>query len=159
MSNQYIKQINNQNFVYPNFELAEYDVNIIHNINNNSVSGTVNSFNTTYVSSTGITFSLNFTWYGNGAEVFSGNTYGRRIVSVHMDTPNSPYFKPWRMVGSVAISNASSIIYYTTTYSFTISPTNLQESNFVSGLYNFDIRFIGANATYPVCQTLNITVP
>ena len=52
MSNQYIPQINNQNFVYPNYELAEYDVDIIHDINNNSVSGFVTSFSAQTVTST-----------------------------------------------------------------------------------------------------------
>lgn len=157
MSNQYIKQINNQNFVYPNFDLAEYDVNILHNINNNSVSGVVNSLTATYVTSTGITFNFSYTWYGNGAELYSGNSTNRKIVSIHMDTPNSPYFKPWRMV--TYFTTTGSIVSITGTSGFTVTPSNLQEPNFVSGIYNFDIRFIGANATYPVCQSLSITVP
>jgi len=58
MSNKYISQINKQNFVYPNNDIAEYDVDIIHDINNNSVSGTVTNFTATTVTTTGITYSL-----------------------------------------------------------------------------------------------------
>ena len=41
MSKKYVGQVNSTNFVYPNATIAEYDQTIIHDINNNMVSGNV----------------------------------------------------------------------------------------------------------------------
>ena len=62
MSKKYIKQVDSQNFVYPNYGITEYDTEIIHDINNNSVSGTVSNFSATTVSYSSITFSFNYTF-------------------------------------------------------------------------------------------------
>jgi len=71
MSRKYIRQQILQDFVYPNNEVSQYDVdNIVHDINNNSVSGTVNSFSGTSVTATGITISYSATWNLNGAEPY-----------------------------------------------------------------------------------------
>ena len=64
---KYIPQLNNQNFVFPNYDLVEYDVDIIHNLNEYSVSGTVTNFTGTSITSSGATFSYNYTWNKNNA--------------------------------------------------------------------------------------------
>ena len=50
MSRKYISQVNNQNFVFPNNEVSEYDVEIIHDVNDNCVSGSVINFSATTIS-------------------------------------------------------------------------------------------------------------
>jgi hypothetical protein len=70
MSTRYIPQINETNFVFPNYELSEYDVDIIHSINDNSVSGTVTNFIVSGTPrTTGITFTYDYTWSKNNAQV------------------------------------------------------------------------------------------
>ena len=158
MSNQYIKQVNNQNFVYPNFELAEYDVNIIHNINNNSVSGTVTSFNATTISSTGITLSYSASWSLNGAEPFILKVPNQTSAwSIHAMGSGQTYFKPWRLVSNTQITNG--LTTYTINSSFTITPSQMGLTTFVSGTYYFEFRFIGSNAIFPVNISRTITVP
>ena len=155
---KYISQINNQNFVYPNYDLAEYDVDIIHNINNNSISGFVTSFSAVTVSSSSITLNLNATWVKNNADVFIRNTNVLSYLSIHAMTPNQLYYKPWRVVTSASNStlNATTLTY---NQNFSITPSQFGLSIFVSGTYYFEIRFIGATSIFPVCRTLSITVP
>jgi hypothetical protein len=74
MGRKYIKQRTSSNFVYPNNSLEEYDVEIVHDINNNSVSGTTTAISGSSISSSGITFSFNYTWAQNNAELFSLGT-------------------------------------------------------------------------------------
>ena len=154
---KYIPQINNTNFVYPNYNLAEYDVEIIHNINDNSVSGTVNSFIVSGVSSSSMSVRMDATWYLNGAEPFVRNTGVYGIMSLHMLGSSQTYFKPWRAVGSVSLGTLQSS--YNFISNSTVTPSQLGLSTFTSGTYYFEIRFIGATSIYPVCQTLSITVP
>ncbi len=59
---KYIKQIINQDFVYPNNEVSEYDQEIVHDLNENSVSGTVVTLTATTATSTGMTFTISTTW-------------------------------------------------------------------------------------------------
>ena len=74
MTRKYIRQQILQDFVYPNNEISQYDVdNIVHDINDNSVSGVVNSFSATTVTSTGLTISYSATWNRNGAEPWIRN--------------------------------------------------------------------------------------
>lgn len=163
MSYRYIPQENNENFVFPNYDLAEYDVDIIHQINSNSVSGVVNSFTATSVSSTAITLNYNLTWYQNGAEIYRRPSTGNvGVWSVHALTSNQTYFKPWRMIGSASISAGSytgQTSYTPTTTINTITPSQCGVASFTSGTYYFEVRFIGANSIYPVCITLPLTIP
>ena len=74
MSKKYIAQINNSNFVYPNNKLAEYDVEIIHELKENSVSGTTSGLSISYNSGTGnISISFTYQWLLNSAEPFISN--------------------------------------------------------------------------------------
>jgi hypothetical protein len=142
----YKPQIDNQNFVYPNFDLAEYDVDIIHTPNNNSVLGTVTSISATTVSSSSITITWSGTWSLNGAEplqvnakVNTGNT---RTYSLHVMGPNQIYYKPWRMVTAAATTFGATNVTYTNT-TVTFIPTYLGLTTFTTGTYYFEFRFIG----------------
>lgn len=156
MSNKYIPQINNQNFIYPNNDLPEYDINIIHDINDNSVSGTITNFSATYISSTDLYFTYDYTWSKNGAEPFISTGGNIRLVSVHMMVAGQTYFKPWRLVDVVS-SGTTTGTTYSGTKTFTVFPIGLGVTSFTNGTYYFEFRFIGANAIYPICQTYTIS--
>jgi hypothetical protein len=155
---RYIPQINNQNFVYPNFDLAEYDVDIIHIPNDNSVTGVVTSFSATTVSSTGITVTTTNTWTRNGAEVFIRNNGAMQIYTLHVMAAGQDYYKPWRLIGSNSTFSTGSTTFTTTNRAVTFTPADLGLTTFVSGNYYFEFRFVGATAIYPICQTLSITI-
>jgi hypothetical protein len=159
MSRKYIRQQILQDFVYPNNEVSQYDVdNIVHDINDNSVSGTVNSFSATTFNSTGLTISYNITWNLNGAEPWIRNSNVLGILSVHMLAPNQNYYKPWRIVTSLGNANIS-LTTLTETNSFTVTPSQMGLSTFTNGTYYFEVRFIGHRSIYPVCVNLNLLLP
>ena len=83
----YKPQIDNTNFVYPNFDLAEYDVDIIHVPNDNSVSGVVTSFSAITISSSSITVRTTNTWTRNGAEGFIRDNGALQIYTLHAIQP------------------------------------------------------------------------
>jgi hypothetical protein len=156
MSRKYIKQVDNDNFVYPNNNLAEYDIEIIHDINNNSVTGSVINFSATTISSSSITFSFGYTWTKNGAEPFILNNGHLSLVSVHCFVNGQQYYKPWNLVYEINTSdpNATSV---TGIETFTITPGQFGLGSFTDGMYYFEFRFIGHRAVYPVCASLNVT--
>jgi hypothetical protein len=156
---KYISQINNQNFVYPNYDLAEYDVDIVHTINNTSVSGFVTSISAVTVSSTSISIRHTNTWVRNGAEVFIRPTNALQLYSLHVMAPNQLYYKAWRMIDQNSTLSTGSTAFPTTNRLVTFTAANLGLTTFVSGVYNFEFRFIGATSIFPVCAPLSILVP
>ena len=154
---KYIPQLNETNFVYPNFELSEYDVDIIHNINSNSVSGTVTNFSATTIASTGMTFTHNWTWSKNSAEPYISTSGQIHLLSVHMIAGGQTYFKPWRLVDIVTSGTTGSTT-YSGSNTVTVTPAMMGLTTFTSGTYYFEIRMIGLKSIYPICQTLSITV-
>lgn len=158
MSRKYIKQQIVQNFVYPNNEKDEYDVEIVHDINNNCVSGNVVTLSATTISSTGITLSYNFQWNANGAELFKMEDNNYSYVSLHMMAPNQVYMKPYRVVFNV---ESSTLYTSTTTFSGTtvVTPSQLGLSSLPSGTYYYEVRFIGHRCLYPVCGSISGVVP
>jgi hypothetical protein len=158
MSNKYISQINNQNFVYPNYDLAEYDVEVIQNINDNSVSGTVSNFVVSGTArTTGITFTHNWTWAKNNADVFISAAGQIHLLSVHMIAGGQTYYKPWRCVDIVTSGTTGSST-YSGSNTVTVTPSMMGLTTFSSGTYYFEIRMIGLKSIYPICQTLTVTV-
>jgi hypothetical protein len=155
----YKPQIENQNFVYPNFDLAEYDVDIIQVPNDNSVSGVVTSFSATTVSSSSITVRTTNTWTRNGAEGFIRNNGALQIYTLHAMASGQNYYKPWRLIGSNSIFTTGSTTFTSTNRDATFTPADLGLTTFVSGNYYFEFRFVGATGIFPVCRTLNITIP
>jgi hypothetical protein len=157
MTRKYIRQQILQDFVYPNNEVSQYDVdNIVHDINDNSVSGVVNSFSATTFNSTGLTISYNTTWNLNGAEPWIRNSSALGILSVHMLAPTQNYYKPWRVVTSSSNVDVTTL---TQTLSFSVTPSQVGLSTFTSGTYYYEVRFIGHRSIYPVCVNLNLTLP
>lgn len=156
MSQKYIKQVDSVNFVYPNYELAEYDIDIIHEINNNSISGSVTTFSATTVSTSAITISYNMTWIKNNAEVFISDSGNLNLWSIHVMGPTQQYYNPFRMVDYQSTGNtvATSVNKVGT---FTMLPSDLGLNSFGDGIYNFDIRFIGHRSILPICYQLNIS--
>ena len=155
---KYIPQLNNQNFVFPNYDLAEYDVDIIHDINDYSVSGTVTNFVVSGTArTTGITFTHDYTWSKNSAQTFISTSGNLHLLSVHMIAGGQTYFKPFRLVDLV-----TTIYTGTTTDSgsntVTVTPSMMGLTTFITGTYYFEIRMIGLKAIYPICQTLTVTV-
>lgn len=158
MSKKYIRQVINQDFVYPNNEVYEYDIDIVHDINDNSVSGTVTNFTTTFFSSSAMVLSFDWTWAKNNAEPFIASNGKLNLFSVHMMAEGQDYYKPFRLVdyedtSSTGITTASG-----TFTSVTITPSMVGLSSFfVGGTYYFEIRFIGHRAIYPVCLSFTGT--
>jgi hypothetical protein len=158
MSTKYIPQINETNFVFPNYELSEYDVDIIHNINDLSVSGTVTNFVVSGTArTTGITFTHDWTWSKNSAEPFISNSGQIHLLSVHMIAGGQTYYKPWRCVDIVTSGTTGSST-YSGSNTVTVTPSMVGLTTFSSGTYYFEIRMIGLKSIYPICQTLSITV-
>ena len=156
---KYIGQVNSDNFVYPNNTLAEYDVEIIHDINNNSVSGTTTGFSALYNGGTGnIGISFTYIWNKNNAEPFIDDNNQLHVLSVHMSDPTKKYYKPWRMISGVTSSNISATT-VTDTFLIIVTPAMMGLSYFTAGTYDFEIRFIGKRAIYPICQTTTVVVP
>ena len=160
MGRKYIKQIINENFIYPNDNVAEYDVEIVHDINNNCVSGTVTNFSATTVTSTGITFTHNTTWALNNAEPFIRNSNVLSIYSIHCIVPGQSYYKPWRLVQSRANANIAATTFSETGSTFTITASQMGVTRFVNGQYYFEFRMIGHRCIFPICVNLNVsTIP
>lgn len=156
MGNKYIGQINNTNFVYPNAYLAEYDIELIQDINENYVTGSIANFTATTATSTGMTITFDYAWSKNDADVFISNGT-LKVLSVHMLAAGQTYFKPWRLVGAVTTASTTATT-LTGTPSFTVTPAMLGLASFVTGTYYFEVRMIGQKAIYPICQTLSITI-
>ena len=157
MGRKYIKQIINQNFIYPNDDVSEYDIEIVQDINNNCVSGTVSNFSATTVASTGITFTYNTTWALNNAEPFIRNSNALAIYSIHCIAPGQSYYKPWRLVNSRSYTPITATTYSETGATFTITPSQMGLTRFTNGVYYFEFRMIGHRCIFPICANLTIS--
>jgi len=164
MSRKYISQVDNQNFVFPNNEVAEYDVEIIHDVNDNCVNGSVIAFSATTISSSGMTISFDYTWNLNGATPYERNSGAVSVLSLHMMGPTQNYYKPFLCVGRFVFSNipitsiASGVTPGFSRLSFVVTPAMLGLAAFTTGTYYFEIKFIGERCVFPVCFSQSITV-
>lgn len=159
MSRKYIRQQILQDFVYPNNEVSQYDVdNIVHDINDNSVTGTVNSFDIPTFTTNSITINWNVTWNLNGAEPWIRNSNLLGIASLHMLVPGQNYYRPWRIVGSLANANIT-LTGITTTQVSVITPSQVGLTTFPNGTYYFEVRFIGHRSIYPICLSRVLNPP
>ena len=157
MSKKYIRQVINQDFVYPNNEVYEYDIDIVHDINDNSVSGTVTNFSATTFNASSIVLSFDWTWAKNNAEPFIASNGKLNLFSLHMMAEGQDYYKPFRLVDYEDTSSTGVTTASGTFTSVTITPSMLGlTSFFISGTYYFEVRFIGHRAIYPVCLSLNL---
>jgi hypothetical protein len=165
MSRKYVGQINSKNFVYPNQNLAEYDVEIIHDINDNCVSGTITDITVSSSSSTGITITHNGTFLTNGAQpfitTFANPLYTLQYLSVHCQVPNQTYMNTWKLVDTLSATTSTPLTYTGNTITgnvITILPSMFGLSVFTSGTYYFEFRFIGQNCISKVCSSIDITI-
>ncbi len=159
MSRKYIRQQILQDFVFPNNEVSQYDVDdIVHDLNDNCVSGEINSFTATLDSSTGMTISFDMTWNLNGAEPWIRNSNALGIWSIHMLAPGQDYYKPWRVVDSRSFATLTATT-YNNVASTTFPSSRAGLTGFTDGTYYFEVRFIGHRCVYPVCVNLNLSVP
>lgn len=154
MSRKYIGNRSNPNFVYPNYNLNQYETEIVHDINDNVVSGTVTGFTGTSITTTGITFSFNYTWALNGAEPYIMEDGNYSFLSVHMMAAGQAYFRPWRLVAKVSGAAAST---KSGTLSFSVTPSQMGLDSFINGDYQFDIRMISKRVVYPVSATYTVS--
>jgi hypothetical protein len=160
MSRKYIAQQNNYNFVYPSNLLYEYDVEIVHDINNNCVSGDVTNFVVTSINTTGMTISYDVTFYQDNAELFRMGNGNYSLVSMHILPAGQLYYKPWKMIDNLSVSGMTgSTIHLTGTT--TVTNTDAGVPSFSNGTYVFEVRFIGHRCVYnvDVNLTLNATTP
>ena len=159
MSKKYISQVNSLDFVYPNNFTAEYDLEIIHDINDNCVSGTTTVFSATTINSTGITFNIQGSWSLNSAEPYVNINGGfLSLASIHMMGPTQSYYRPWRLVDNISSTGLTNTN-VSFNENFTVLPSYLGLTGFTTGTYYFEVRLIGKKCIYPICITLPITVP
>ena len=160
MSKKYIKQVNDDNFVFPNNTLAEYDVNIIHDLKDNSVNGVITGFSPLTFSGSPANIGISFTyqWSLNGAEPFISNDGKLNVLSVHMQSPDKKYYKPWICVGQVQDNNVN-LTYKTDTFLVWVTPQMMGQASFTTGTYYIEIRFIGHRAIFPVSVTAPLVIP
>ena len=149
---KYIAQQTYMDFVYPNNNIQIYDNNdVVQSVNDNSVTGIVNSLTNSLLTTTGATFTYNLTWNKNGAEDFIRNDGKRAIASIQMLPRNQVYYQPWR---TVAVENSTNTTGTTVTVSgsFSVIPTEfgLSSTGFTEGNYTFLVKFIGSKTTYPI---------
>lgn len=155
MSRKYIKELLSQNFVYPNNTVPEYDLEIVHDINNYSVSGTVITFTGVITSPTSMVINMSGTWSLNGAEPYINQSGDINIFSVHMMDKTQNYYRPWSLVFNKSIASGSTTNSFTET--FTVTPSMVGVTGFTTGDYYFEVRMIGHRAVFPICVTTSVT--
>jgi hypothetical protein len=164
MGRQYITNQQDINYIYPNNVINQYDAEIVHDINNNCVTGTVTNFAGSSFSATGLTITFDYTWNLNGAErMLNAANSQTMVLSLHgMNTSNNiygtsqGYFNPWRMLFHVTGTTT------TNTQSGSVNTGVLTPAMF--GLatfptpntgFEFEIRMISRNCVLPICQTIS----
>jgi hypothetical protein len=165
MSRKYISQVDNQNFVFPNNTVSEYDVDIIHDVNDNCVSGSISNFSVTGVTTTGMTVNFDYIWDLNGATPFTRNSGAVSVLSLHMMGPTQNYYKPFLTVGRFVFSGIpvtrieSGVTPGFNRLSFAVTPELMGLTAFTTGTYYFEIKFIGERCVFPVCFSQSIMMP
>ena len=157
MSKKYIKQIDNPNFLYPNNYLAEYDVTIIHDLNENSVSGIVTGFTTSLsADKKSLTISYDYEWIRNSAEVYVMSDGSIALTSFHLSQGTS-FYKPTQLLWFTNVTGATPNNYYES-----VSVTETYDSPdqiWTEGDYYYEIRFIGHRAIFPIQGKFTLTYP
>jgi hypothetical protein len=157
MSRKYIKEIISQNFIYPNYKVSEYDIEMVHDINNNCPSGTVNSFSATTFNSSQLRIDYNLTWNLNGAEPFIINgSPATKYYSIHMMPAGQNYYTPWVTIAGNEVEPTTSTGSTISSY-VVVQPSQFGLASFQNGTYYFEVRFLGKRCVYPVSVTLNLT--
>lgn len=164
MGRKYIAQQQDINYIYPNNVLNQYDVEIVHDINDNCVTGTVTGLTATTFTSTGMTLSFNYSWSLNGAKRFlNHDNTATMILSLHGmkgmvstgSTVDDSYYNPWRILYHVTGSTTTTSQTATVTTGV-ITPAMFGLSAFTNSYYTFEFRLIGEDCVLPICGQLEL---
>jgi hypothetical protein len=146
MSRKYVAQQKDYNFLYPNNDPEQYDVEIVHDINNASVSGSVTNFVMDNITSTSFRISYTATWVKNGAEPYIKADGNISLWSLHFMSPTyGNYVEPWQVIQS-----SYDTVTTGTTYVESVSTTYSVPSGVQTGDYYFQFRFIGHRSVFKV---------
>ena len=156
MSKKYIKQIDSYNFIYPNNTVAEYDVDIIHDINNNAPLGTVTSLTVSGATITGMTLNWSGTWNLNSAQPFVQDNGSVTSVTVHGMGPTQQYFKPFRLLKDYTVSSGTTTATYTS-QTISLTPSQFGLTYFTDGTYNFEFRMVSKRSILPICGSVVVS--
>lgn len=156
MSKKYIKQVNSSNFIYPNNTVAEYDVEIIHDVNNNAPTGTVSSITVSGATLSGMTLNWSGTWNLNGSQPFIQDNGTVTTVSIHGMGPTQQYFKPFRLLEEYTVSTGTTSAIYSS-QSISLTPAQFGLANFTNGTYNFEFRLVSKRAVLPICGSVVVS--
>jgi len=154
MSKRYIPQTPNNDFVYPNNDKVEYDINIVHEINDNTVSGSISGL-TLSIDGSNLVLGYQYTWNKNDAQVWVRESGRLGVLSVHMLAPGQEYFSAWRMVDSRSVFNPT-VDVATGNVNLAIAPSSFGLSIWPEGDYLFEFRFIGLKQNYVICETATV---
>jgi len=159
MIRKYISQRTDTNFIYPNNDRSQYDVEIIHDINDNYMTNCTAAINSYTATTSQMTFSSRYSMDFNNAEKYIDDLGLLHVFSVHMLAPGQDYYKPWRCiyVDRNAVTGNQTYSGSATNFSVTATNMGLPTSGFTSGTYYLEFRFIGKRVVIPVCLSVNVT--
>jgi hypothetical protein len=156
MSKKYIKQIDSYNFIYPNNTVAEYDLEIIHTVNDNAPLGTITSATISGATSTGMTLNWGGTWTLNGAEPFVQDNGSVTTITVHGMGPTQVYFKPFRLLNQYTTTSGTTYVNYGS-QNISLTPAMFGLSSFTDGIYYFEFRAVSKLAIVPICASISVS--
>jgi hypothetical protein len=164
MGRKYIAQQQDINYIYPNNILNQYDVEIVHDINDNCVTGTVTGLTATTFTSTGMTLSFTYDWSLNSAKRFLNqdstatmvlSLHGMRGMASTGSTVNQSYYNPWRILHHVTGTTTTTSQTATVTTGV-LTPAMFGLSGFTNSFYQFEFRLIGEDCVLPICAQLEL---
>lgn len=151
---RYIPQTPSNDFVYPNNDKVEYDVNITHDINDNTVDGSISGLTMSF-SGSNLRLQYTYTWNRNGADIWVRDSGNLGLLSVHFLAPGQEYFSAWRMIDSVSAGTATGTTYSTTIIRY-LAPSYFGLTSWPVGNYSFQFRFLGLKQNFIVCDTATL---
>ena len=161
MTKKFIKNRESTNFVFPNKKINEYGIDIIHDINDNPVEGTINSISISSYSTDSITIDLSFKFERNGAELYHtplGNTQLMSFFLMHPD--DLDYYNPWRLVSSFSVAGVTpSYTGDTYSISFDVTKEDLNINSIPNGIFTYQVRFIGRRYVDIRCGEITALAP
>jgi len=153
---KYIKQIDSTDFVYPNNNISEYGTTIIHDINNNSVTGNISGFTCTYQAADVCTFEYDWEWFSNGAEPFIEDGGEGVFLSAHIMPAGTSYYKAWKTFDYIKYPYTGQTSQWGHN-EVDIYPADVNMTNLQNGIYYFEFRFIGHRSTFAVQHSFEVT--
>jgi cell division septation protein DedD len=166
MGRKYIAQQSDINYVYPNNVLYQYDTEIVHDVNDNCVDGSVSAGSIGSFTTTGMTVSFTYDWSLNNANRFLLQNNTTVIATLHgMYRPASgsfyddTYYNPWRLLHHITGSSTVTGVTSTSVTTPVLTPSEFGLSSFSNGNYKFEVRLIGEDCVIPTCFEVTGTLP